>query len=387
MTRRETSLTPSQHIEIQDLSNRITLHMGMGKGGIFIVVTDNSRTKKVVERLLKNSLKNLAWHSLDASVDTDVLLKIWGFMHRKALDPSQTVFSVDTDHISNQKWKSLLNAVNIRREYIPEGRLILLIWVSSERVNEIPKYAKDFWSFRTSVHRFQAKPFHRRGRIEKLESLKEQIGEIQELINQVSKEKEPKESVLASLYFRLGELSNEAFELNSALESYRKAEIIYRKLNDQRSLSTTIGNTGLIYQNKGDLDEAQRYHQEALKIDREIGNLQGVANQLGNIGVICRNRGDLDKALEYLQEALKIHKEIRYLRGVAYDLGNIGLIYQDKGDLDEALKYHQEALKIDREIGYLQGVNAALANISSIYKAKGDLQKAQGVLKELGVVR
>jgi len=90
-TGRAASLTPGQRLEAQDLSNRVTLHMG--KGGIFIVATDNSRAKKAVERLLQKSLAQFAWYSsLDASLDTDVLLKIWGLV-KEALDPSQTVFS------------------------------------------------------------------------------------------------------------------------------------------------------------------------------------------------------------------------------------------------------------------------------------------------------
>jgi hypothetical protein len=95
------SLTPDQRIEIQELSTRITLHLG--RGGIFIIAVDNPKTKKAVEGFLKDSLKNLAWHSLDASVDTDILLKIWGLINRKVLDPSQTIFSIDAYHLNNRK--------------------------------------------------------------------------------------------------------------------------------------------------------------------------------------------------------------------------------------------------------------------------------------------
>jgi tetratricopeptide (TPR) repeat protein len=140
--------------------------------------------------------------------------------------------------------------------------------------------------------------------------------------------------------------------------------------------ASALGNIGLIYSDKGDLDEALKYHQDALKIDRDVGYKQGEANQLGNIGLIYSAKGDLDEALKYHQDALKIDRDVGYKQGEASDLGNIGLIYSDKGDLDEALKYHQDALKIDRDVGYKQGEANQLGNIGLIYRAKGDLDEA-----------
>ncbi|MBU7046650.1 MAG: tetratricopeptide repeat protein [Theionarchaea archaeon] len=69
---------------------------------------------------------------------------------------------------------------------------------------------------------------------------------------------------------------------------------------------------------------------------REIGYRQGEASILGNIGIIYKNKGDLDEALKNHKAALNIHREIGYRLGEANQLGNIGIIYMDKGDLDEA---------------------------------------------------
>ncbi|UCF04394.1 MAG: tetratricopeptide repeat protein, partial [bacterium] len=44
----------------------------------------------------------------------------------------------------------------------------------------------------------------------------------------------------------------------------------------------------------------------ALKIDQEIGYKQGEASDLGNIGLIYKARGELDEALKYLQDALEV---------------------------------------------------------------------------------
>ena len=67
---------------------------------------------------------------------------------------------------------------------------------------------------------------------------------------------------------------------------------------------------------------------------------------MGNIGLIYRTKGDLDTALKYLKDALDIHKKIGYKQGEAVALGNIGQFYYAKGDLDTALKYLKDALQI-----------------------------------------
>lgn len=87
----------------------------------------------------------------------------------------------------------------------------------------------------------------------------------------------------------------------------------------------------------------------ALKILRDIGYKKGEADQLGNIGLIYHGKGELDIALKYHEDALKIDRDIGYRKGEASDLGDIGLIYYDKGELDTALKHLHDALKIFQE--------------------------------------
>ena len=134
----------------------------------------------------------------------------------------------------------------------------------------------------------------------------------------------------------------------------------------------------------GDLSRAKSFYEETIRISErkdlqalyKNDIIQSKSDALGNIGLIYSNRGDLDKALKYHQDSLKIDKKIGDRQGEANQLGNIGLIYSDKGDLDKALKYHRAALKIDKEIGYRLGEGSHLGNIALIYRAKGDLDKA-----------
>ncbi len=97
--------------------------------------------------------------------------------------------------------------------------------------------------------------------------------------------------------------------------------------------------SGNIYYILGLLHEALLRYKEVLEISKreKVRNIYGdaarnaEASALGNIGLIYRDKGDLDKALEYLQEALEIFTEAEPYR-VGQTLRNIAVIYFEKGD-------------------------------------------------------
>jgi len=165
-------------------------------------------------------------------------------------------------------------------------------------------------------------------------------------------------------------------ELDKALKYYEEALKIHREVGYRQGEASDLGNIGNVFTIKGELDKALKYYEEALKIHREVGYRQGEANQLGNLGIVYSIKGEFDEALKYHEEALRIDREIGYRQGEASDLGNIGNVYSDKGEFDEALKYHEEALRIDREIGYREGEACGLGNIGNVYSIKGEFDEA-----------
>jgi len=195
----------------------------------------------------------------------------------------------------------------------------------------------------------------------------------------------------ANAFNNIGLIYLDKGDLDQAIKSHQKALKINKKVGDKQVEACNFGNIGLIYREKGDLDQSIKYHRKALKIDKEIKDRQGVAINLGNIGLIYFLKGDINRSLKYLEEALKIGKEIGYRKGQADQLIGIGLIYQHKGELDKALEYYQKALKIVEEIGYRHGEAVVLGNIGLIHQDRGELdealkyhKKAMKIDKELG---
>jgi tetratricopeptide (TPR) repeat protein len=153
--------------------------------------------------------------------------------------------------------------------------------------------------------------------------------------------------------------------------------------------SAALGNLGLVYQGRGDLDKAEGHHKQALDINREIGYRLGEASQLGNLGNVYFQRGELEKAEDHHKQALEIHRDIGDRLGEARDLGNLGIVYGQRGrpgDLDKAEEHFKEALTIDREIGDRLGEAHDLGNLGNVYGLRGgpgDLDKAEEHYKQI----
>jgi len=183
-------------------------------------------------------------------------------------------------------------------------------------------------------------------------------------------------------------LGNAYYSLNQfdqALKNFAAVIELTKKVGQKEALMGrmfSVGNIGLIYQTRGDLDSAFKYQEEALKLSKEIGNKEGQAISLSNIALSFRIRGDLDKAIKYQEEALKIEKAIGRKFGQASSLNNIGVIYEERGDLESAFKYFADGLRTSLEIGYRKGEAVALSNIGLIYSYRGDFENALKFFKD-----
>jgi len=155
-----------------------------------------------------------------------------------------------------------------------------------------------------------------------------------------------------------------------------------------------LGNLGLIYRRKGDLDKAEDMFLKILKIHEKLSDEGGKSKDDGNLGLIYRTKGDLDKAEDMHNKSLEIEKKLGRLEGMANQYGNLGLIYKDRGDLDKAEEMHKKALEIDKTIGRLEGQAIRYANLGLIYEQWGDIsktkeywEKALGLYKKIGMTR
>lgn len=139
------------------------------------------------------------------------------------------------------------------------------------------------------------------------------------------------------------------------------------------SAASILGNLGVIYRMRGDLDRSEAVHRKSLIISEKHGRLADVAGQYGNLGLVYQKRGDLDQAEKMQLRALEINEKLDQLEGMAANYGNLGMIFRARGDLNLSEKMHSKSLEIEKKLGSLEGMAIQYGNLGLIYVMRGDL--------------
>ena len=77
-----------------------------------------------------------------------------------------------------------------------------------------------------------------------------------------------------------------------------------------------------------------------------------VAKSYNNLGLVYQNTGELEQAEDYLQQAMNIKINVLGPNNimVATFYNNLGLVYEDTGELEQAKDYHQRAMDIQMKV-------------------------------------
>ncbi len=181
-------------------------------------------------------------------------------------------------------------------------------------------------------------------------------------------------------------------ELNEAERMYGKSLEITEHLGLTKLVAHQYSDLGIIYRRGGNLDKAEKIILKALQLHEELRDPNGVASDCLNLGGVYYDSAQLDKAERTIRRALEIHESLRLLKGVASDYGNLGLVYAGRGDLDKAEQMYKKSLEIDQKLGRLEGMASQYGNMGLIYEKRGDNrmarqygEKAQALFKKIGM--
>jgi class 3 adenylate cyclase/tetratricopeptide (TPR) repeat protein len=151
-----------------------------------------------------------------------------------------------------------------------------------------------------------------------------------------------------------------------ALALVKKSERAILKIGDYRSLSETMKHAGMIYFNKGDIDNALFYMNKSYRYAEKNKLLEIMAKVSGDLGIIYHSTGMITKALEFFNKSMEISKKLSYQRGVVAACINLGILYLDKGLFLTAKNLFNESLSIAREIGSKLYECVSLTNLGDI---------------------
>lgn len=189
---------------------------------------------------------------------------------------------------------------------------------------------------------------------------------------------------IGSVYWNQG-------DYEKALDHYLRALKLNEELGDKKGVASNLGNMGSVFIQQSELkkdDPEQKnklfakgleYYFKALKQAEELGSLQLQSTTLGNIGSVYKDKGDFKGALTYLLKALKIARELNDKGTYAYQMGSIGILYTEAPTLAPppgetktgyalAAHYLQFALAVSDSIGLMDNAKNWCEQLSTLYK-------------------
>lgn len=215
----------------------------------------------------------------------------------------------------------------------------------------------------------------------------------------------------------LGQVDERRAAFDRALESYGKAEIIARQLDDKTLLARTALNqsntywltanyldclktvesasalavevanqpielaahntAGLLRWSLNDYDRALGEFDQALALSRSNSLPAEEASTLNNIGLVWRSRADYPKALQTFGSALELDRRTGSRWGQAYDHRNIGMTHLMADNLPSAKEYLQEAIRLSESLGARTNYVKAVLSLADTDRKLGILDDAQ----------
>lgn len=188
----------------------------------------------------------------------------------------------------------------------------------------------------------------------------------------------------AECYLEIGNFHRIKWENQIALTYLNKAiEIVKNKVNNDPTLIAHLYNfAGSVYINTNDYSKSLDFFQRSLSI--RISNLgeknRFVAANYSNIGAVYFYQGDYYTALDFFEKSLRICLKIdsEWSRMVARCYNNIADVYSKTGDLKKALEYNKKALSIRLKVLGEDNIYTAYSysNLGIIYLNMGEYDKA-----------
>jgi CHAT domain-containing protein/Flp pilus assembly protein TadD len=138
-----------------------------------------------------------------------------------------------------------------------------------------------------------------------------------------------------------------------------------------------LNTQGIIYINKGELDQAERVLQAGLEEARLSDSRFLQAQTLMNLGVVALREDHYEDALARFGDASALARSIGAKLALEKAIGNVGNIYYRTGDFPRSLDNYKEAEKVATELGapkdetlWLNGAGESEARIGDLDSAR-----------------
>lgn len=176
-------------------------------------------------------------------------------------------------------------------------------------------------------------------------------------------------------YGRLGQTAD-------AIEQYRKAIELRRRVGNPRGEATSLRNLANVLSLTGEFGKAEEALRAARALNVTLGDRAGHAAIDNEIGLLAEERGDHRGALDAFRRALQAWRDAGDQHGAAEALNNIGFASFLLGQYGDAEVYWQQARDAYARLGDQNGRVRTMQNLALLAIARGQWDVARRLLDE-----
>jgi tetratricopeptide (TPR) repeat protein len=166
-------------------------------------------------------------------------------------------------------------------------------------------------------------------------------------------------------------------------ERYDMTIVFYNKVLETKNIekyphlySKALYNTGLMYHQMLDVENALKFYDRALKINTELNDQQGIALVYSaKARELLAKKKYSDAQLSSLK-GIEILEKLEDKRSLAEALSTLGAIHDSLREPEKALECYRRQLSLAREIGSKTNASRAYENFAKHYAGSKDFKKA-----------
>lgn len=171
-------------------------------------------------------------------------------------------------------------------------------------------------------------------------------------------------------------------QYEAAMDYQQQCYKLYTQLKDTLNMARTLSGMGYISKRR-DLNQSLKWMEEGKALMLQIGHEEHLAEVVNNLGVLYEMKGNLDQAMEHYQWSLRLVKKFNDSIGLPYSLEHISGIYFFKSDFKEALRLLEEAYRWRLMRADSNGLGQNLANQLEVHYAAGNYRKNTQIAADL----
>jgi adenylate cyclase len=159
----------------------------------------------------------------------------------------------------------------------------------------------------------------------------------------------------------------------NAMLYYRKAIVALQQSKDSVVYGSAIYNAGDEFLNRNMFDSALLYFKRAGIIFDKINYASGKAYNLGNLGMVYANLGNSALAEQYINSSIKMLEEQEDYSPICTYLISMSKIYDENKNSATAMNYAQRSLQLALAFGLKEEVSKANEQLAKLYEKKGNI--------------